>query len=427
MKAAKYILKRLECLIFTVKEARRKLDTDEGEKPIYYDKLKVRLEEMQNDLIKYRSLLTGERNPIVGVFGCPSRGKSTLLNVLFGMDLLPVDKFTGTTRIGTVISYQDSESDEPFTITATYEKDNVVVSKKRSRIDVKKQLEIFSKQSKYEKPDINKIEIKGPIRSYIGNNITFIDTPGVELGASKEDLVDFPELAHDIPSDINRVLNILSTVDIVIFCMRNDNKPAKDKELYNKKLIDYEPINVITHSVIINEGQTNDQMKLNLHEKYDLMLERTVVLDSQKALNIINDTKNKNKNIVKLARKKFKGEDLEGFLELKEKILRKIRNKNYEVIDRRIKDFEDSYRELIKDAKDKEIELQEMLTDSEIKKIKKTESRNQKNVQKKPETVKIENNHISSFLSGLWKMVIKILIGVIILIIIFIVLIILIY
>ena len=402
MKAAKCTLKRLECLFYTVKKARMKLATDGGEKSLYYENLKLRLEEMQNDLEKYRSLLTGKRNPVVGVFGCPSRGKSTLLNVLLGMDILPMGSFIGTTRIGTVIFHQDSESDEPFTITARYEKDSVVETKNRTHIDVKKQVEIFSKQSNFEKPDIHEIEIEGPIRSYIGNNITFVDTPGAELGASKIDLEEYYKLDIDIEADTDRALNILSTVDVVIFCMRYDYKEAKDSELYNKRIKDLEPINVITHSESRNDGHTNEQMKLKLQEKYDLMQEHTVVLDSKKALDIINDPKNKNKNIVKIARKQFTGENLEGFLELKEKILRKIRNKNDKVINNRIEEFEDKYREFTEDAGKQGIELQKPLTDSEIKAIKKAERKASGNT-------KSAINHIGGFFSEMFSIIWKII------------------
>jgi GTPase Era involved in 16S rRNA processing len=173
---------------------------------------------MQDDLNKFEKLVKGERKPTVGVFRCPGRGKSTLLNVLLGVDMLPMKGKPGTTRFGIELSYKNTKE--------------------------------------------FKIEVQGPFCSFLGKDIVFIDTLGVELGASNDDTEKGSPVDHDFMADTNRALAILSSVDVVIFCMTNKYKEKKDADFYNDAIRDkYEPINVITAGDKRDDGEINKDIK----------------------------------------------------------------------------------------------------------------------------------------------------------------------
>jgi len=123
----KIYMYRLKCLQETIKHALLKQNTlvdtpDYEDKKTYLENLKANLESLQAGIERFIELMDGKRNPAVGVFGCPSRGKSTLLNVLLGVEILPVGPKAGTTRFGTEFVYSNSEG---FTVTVT-EKNNIL-------------------------------------------------------------------------------------------------------------------------------------------------------------------------------------------------------------------------------------------------------------------------------------------------------------
>lgn len=376
MHAIERALKRLDILFHTANAALAQLElpVHNEKNPEYCKYAQLYLIGMWNDWVKYHSLLTGKRNLIVGVFGCPSRGKSSFLNVLLGLDILPTDNFIGTTKAGTAISYQDSKSDEPFAITMIYEKNAEPEKKNRPVDSVKKQVEVFYKKSNLTDSCIDKIEIKGPIRSFIGNNITFVDTPGAVPNSNNDELDEEKNtILCDMDIYTERALSILPSVDVIIFCTKHGGTVSTDIELYNKKIIiKYDPINVITHSHNREDGQTNEAIIKKAQDKYDFMPDNTVVLDSKKALLIINDKKNKKRDIAKILNKKFKKDhDLEGFIKLREMVLKKINYKDPVVITERITGFEESYRSLAENAAENEIKLPKLPTLSEIKAEKK--------------------------------------------------------
>ena len=355
--------KRLERLQKTVTYALKALE--QYIKSEYYAETKSYLLKLETDSTKFGELINGERPPSVGVFGVPSRGKSTLLNVLLGVDILPMQGKQGTTRFGTELSYKEPEPEsiEQYEIKVEYEK-------KPPRLlhlvleDVKDELKILSDEAKSENQDTSRIIVKGPFRSYIGDDIIFVDTPGALPDASKgkDELKDHPALYHDWEADFGRALAVLDEVDIVIFCMRFKYVERSDKDFYDgyirKK---YDPINVITASDM-REGRTNQEIKKIVKKDYELLLKGdTVVVSSTEALKKINDPKNEDKDINKLVKSKFKKDDnLKEFLDLKNLILRKAGNRDSADIRLKISRFEDAYNVLREDAVKKGIELPEL-------------------------------------------------------------------
>jgi tetratricopeptide (TPR) repeat protein len=322
--------------------------------------IKAYLENMRDDLNKFEALIKGERKLTVGVFGRPNRGKSTLLNVLLGVDMLPMKGKAGTTRFGIELSYKNTEG---FYITIKYNsKLPKIYMEPLTEDDVEDELKHFSGQSDHVNPDIAKIEIQGPFHSFLGNDITFIDTPGVELGAGPDD----SPLKHDFEADAKRALAILSAVDVVIFCMINKYKEKKDAVFYNTAIRDrYEPINVITAGDKRDDDQTNKDIKQLVQKDYSLIKSHTVVVSPKEALEKIRGARANRQNIAEVLESEFTDENLEDFKKLKEMILRRAAITDRGIDDRLVR-FEELYETLKKDALKKGINLdKDSFTDHE--------------------------------------------------------------
>ena len=357
--------KRLERLQKTVTYALKTLEQYKNTE--YYAETESYLLKLETDSAKFGELINGERPPSIGVFGVPSRGKSTLLNVLLGVDILPMDGKVGTTRFGTELSYKEPEpgSIEQYEIKVEYEK-------KPPRLlhlvleDVKDELRRLSDEAKSENADTSRIIVKGPFRSYIGDDIIFVDTPGAlpDADKGKDELKDHPALYHDWEADTGRALAVLDEVDIVIFCMKFDCPERTDKELYDGYIRNkYDPINVITASDKAEEGMTNHDIKQHLKKQaYGLLLKgNTVVVSSTKARDEINKPENEGKDINKIVESKFKKDNnLKEFIDLRNLILKKAGNRDSADIRLKINRFEDAYNVLREDAVKKGIELPEL-------------------------------------------------------------------
>lgn len=183
--------KRIAYLMDTVKNAAH-VDRPKEAEVERYEKTKAYLKSMYDEIAKLKGLNEETRFPTVGVFGCPSRGKSTLLNALLGVNILPMKGDPGTTRFGTELRYTDSIK---FKVTAFYNNKLPESSEWKTEEGVRQKLENLSQKANVKNPDISRIEVEGPFRSFIGNEFVFLDTPGVELGASKKELGDIIE--HD--------------------------------------------------------------------------------------------------------------------------------------------------------------------------------------------------------------------------------------
>ncbi|MCL1991508.1 MAG: dynamin family protein, partial [Spirochaetes bacterium] len=280
-------LLQLQCLKSAVKQAVADTDNamqqpgiDPGEKA-YIDALKDRLTGELENIENVETLIQGERKLTVGVFGFPSRGKSTLLNALLGTDMLPMDGRPGTTRLGTMLI-----KNEPKNYRSAYRirrifkgaalEDGVCRAE-----DVGTILNYFSSTESGEKNlKTQRIEIEGPFDSFIDDDLIFIDTPAIV-----EESVSSSDTGHDWERDRKYALEILSTVDIVIFCIRADAPEKNEVKLYNETFFDkYEPINVITFANERDDDMTILDLKRYLKETYHLMLPDTVAVDAKKAV-----------------------------------------------------------------------------------------------------------------------------------------------
>ncbi|MCL1991718.1 MAG: dynamin family protein, partial [Spirochaetes bacterium] len=275
----KGVEKAVKQAVVEIDRAMKKPNIDPGEKD-YMDKLKEALKNEQENIEDFEALIKGGVLKI-GVFGSPSRGKSTLLNALLGIDMLPMDGKHGTTRFGTRL-IKRKEIPNPK---KPYKVERILTgappeSKDCDAEDVSTVLKYFADKEAGEKNSKTKrIDIEGPFDSFIDDDLIFIDTPGISEPSESSS-----NTGHDFERDRKYALEILSSVDIVIFCLRADAPERDDVKLYNETFFDkYEPINVITFA---NErdDMTILDLKRYLKETYHLMLPDTVAVDAKKAV-----------------------------------------------------------------------------------------------------------------------------------------------
>jgi predicted GTPase len=224
------IQKLVDQVLHTLKKS------DKTKNPESLNSIQSDFEQIKNGLKKLDRLFTGKRRPVVGVFGCPSRGKSTLLNVLLGVDMLPMKGKAGTTRFSIELVHKPDSDD--FSVT---------IDKKTTKTDYKPDLDeagvreklkkLSGESANLENPEIKKITVEGPFRPLIDGNIIFIDTPGVALGAMSNNDPDGTSLDHDFKTDAKRALAVLTEADVVIFCMINKYKEKIDAPFYDQKII----------------------------------------------------------------------------------------------------------------------------------------------------------------------------------------------
>ena len=210
----KYI-EPLERFYVLVMDSRGKVEKTGGSQGVL-DTLKT----ISIQLSKVRALAQDERPRKIGVFGPPKRGKSSLLNVFLGADILPSGT-TPTTHCSVEIHNLAGKKEEQC----------VVLHRSDGSSDVRHKVE----KSEYFREEIKRcfevdksverIEVYGDFSGgSIPENSVLVDTPGAEVAfenSSEEESMG--ARGEELRIDTQRALKMLEDVDVVLFCMRADN------------------------------------------------------------------------------------------------------------------------------------------------------------------------------------------------------------
>ncbi|GHV79885.1 hypothetical protein AGMMS49944_16760 [Spirochaetia bacterium] len=227
------------------------------------------LKKLWKQLRKIRTLADGKRPPVVGVFGCPSRGKSFLLNVLMGEDILPKSPITGTTRCAIEISHT---SGEKAVLKQCFFTKKMPQSEDLSINSLRQKLEAFSENTAKDIQDIEKLEIRIPSKSLLDDDIVLMDTPGAEAGIEAEET--------NLLEDTKRAVDMLAEADVVLFCMRADLLGANtDGRFYKKHIENLKPINIIGFRDAAKD-ETEDRLIADAAKKYRLDTDNTCVISA---------------------------------------------------------------------------------------------------------------------------------------------------
>jgi len=215
-----------------------------------------------------------ERNsrPKFGVFGPPKRGKSSMLNALIGADILPVSTLP-MTRAAVKIHHDEKCKQDTWEVTVEFPDRRIERTEKMVKPDqVKEKIEQYG-TSKTEGFLAENIEVRSNFKNceILNKGGILVDTPGAEASIGKEDPenqkaepANAPKEKHSenidntdadnsadeidptLKPDTERALEILKTVDVVIFCARGDYMGSKDERtFYNRYLSELRPLIVV--------------------------------------------------------------------------------------------------------------------------------------------------------------------------------------
>lgn len=239
------------------------------------------LEILCKNVQKVRTLARENRLKKIGVFGPPKRGKSTLLNVFLGGEVLPSGT-SPTTRCAVEI----------YNIAGTDESQRIVIQEEdgysyllhgiQDHLEFRDAIErCFSKNSR-----ANRIEVHGNFRLGITpEKSVLVDTPGAESAFEDTDHVaSMGVRGSELHKETARALEMLGDVDIPIFCMRADQIGSEtEKNFYHTYLRKMRPINVINFKDTCHDLEESELIA-EVVEAYQIIRRDTVLVSSREGL-----------------------------------------------------------------------------------------------------------------------------------------------
>jgi GTP-binding protein EngB required for normal cell division len=225
------------------------------------------------------------------VFGPPKRGKSTLLNVLLGEDILPTAR---TPKTHCIVEVHNAAE--------TTEKPRLLLHKKNSGHET-----LFSTEADEinnaidqcfddKNSDITRIEVYRYFRSPLfPDNSILVDTPGAESAFEESSHYEaMGTRGHELSLDTKRALETLDNIDVVFFCMRADQLgSATEKEFYHRYMRNRKPINIVNmKDKVSNNGEVSDEeIVREAEEHYRLAPRDTVAVSALEGMDALNSGK----------------------------------------------------------------------------------------------------------------------------------------
>lgn len=189
---------------------------------------------------------------IIGVYGSPKAGKSTLLNSLLGEEVLPATPIPTT---GSIIDLKRDAECEYYELLCRRDGEAPHIVKKSRGSDVREYLDKFGTQ----KRPFDRIEIRGPFPNalpFMTPNFTLRDTPGFET-ESIDELLE---------SDSEKAMKAIDSTDLCIFCVRGDAiGQDRDVQIFEKFFRNRFCVHVLTHM----EGLSGDEKLESLNDFYE--------------------------------------------------------------------------------------------------------------------------------------------------------------
>ena len=191
---------------------------------------------------------------VIGVYGSPKAGKSTLLNTLLGEEVLPAEPIPTT---GSLIDLKREVGSEGYRLLCIERRaqrpEHPVRKTKASAVR-----EYLDKHGTQNRP-YDSIKIKGPFPNalpFVMDNFTLRDTPGFETDPLDELL----------KNDSEKAMKAIADTDLCIFCVRGDAiGQERDMQIYEKFFRDRFCVHVITHM----EGLSDDDKIEGLNDFYE--------------------------------------------------------------------------------------------------------------------------------------------------------------
>jgi len=235
------------------------------------DGLRDNLDIIWRKLRRIRSFKGENRARRIGVFGPPKRGKSTLLNELLGVSIMPTSPIPMSR---TVVEAQQEDYGGRWSITVTHDDgfvENFDRSEPREALEI---IELYGSHRSLE-PAAARIEVRSDFsRSRIlSQRGILIDTPGAEIAFEAE--------ASEAGEDTRRALAMLHHVHVVLFCVRADQIDSETESLFYKKYMKpLEPLTIINFK---DKTADSDALLRDAFRKYKFDRKRTVLVSAREA------------------------------------------------------------------------------------------------------------------------------------------------
>ena len=197
-----------------------------------------------------------EAGIIIGVYGSPKAGKSTLLNSLLGEEVLPATPIPTT---GSIIDLKREAGRENYELLCHRDRDTRIVRKNRGS-DVREYLDKFGTQNR----PFDRIEIRGPFPyalPFMAPNFTLRDTPGFET-ESIDELLE---------NDSEKAMKAIADTDLCIFCVRGDAiGQDRDVQIFEKFFKDRFCVHVLTHMEGLSGAEKLESLN-DFYEKFQIV------------------------------------------------------------------------------------------------------------------------------------------------------------
>lgn len=226
-------------------------------------------------LSKVRALVKERTNPTIkiGVYGPPNRGKSSLLNALLGVEILPTAR---SPKSSTVIEIHSRLNDgaSPWLVKVVDNDGYLDEHSLESPQLVHNLIEQRGTQdSKYpNRIPAKRIEVHGCFErsELFQEGVVLVDTPGAEAAFGEE---QSPRLKEDT----KRAVDMLGDTQIVLFVARVDTIGAENEKLFfNKYMKAQRPLNIVNYLDKWNSAEEGELLPCRtVSNTYGFPLERT--------------------------------------------------------------------------------------------------------------------------------------------------------
>lgn len=189
----------------------------------------------------YRSI-TQNKDVVIGIYGRPKMGKSTLLNTILGAQILPVSAIPMT---GSVIDVKRDNERSNYELFCKVDQSRTVYLELPTAEEVR---DYLTRHGSQEDP-FSHIEISGPFPDalpFMKSNYILRDTPGFERLLTSETAEG--TINKRLAEDTDKTIASLDRPDIYLFCVSADTPgQAEDVKLYDDYFRNRFCVHIMTH------------------------------------------------------------------------------------------------------------------------------------------------------------------------------------